>query len=336
MIKKSIIPSVILFLVLCLVTGCGVSGDKVRIKGKFKNLQQTECFVYSEDGLLPRIDTIHVVDGAFEYECTMGDKAIINFVLPNYTLIPIIAEPGQVIKMKVDAGRLAETEVTGTEENDMLTTFRLSNLGKNENDVRMAAAQFIHDNATTLAALALFRKYYAQVEYLDVRSVQPLLSVLEKAHGKNIQMQNTKAFVEPLLKTAIGQQIGDFKLETVTGEKLTKADFDGHPLIICFAAAWNGETFPMVNKIKELSRMEGNTCKAIVIAFDNDKKRAQEFFQQGNSDFPLVCDEKGMDSPLLERFGVRYIPGNLIIDRKGVVIARDLNVDALEQQVRKF
>ena len=334
MIRKHIISSVFLFLVLCLVTSCGVSGDKVRIKGTFKNLKQTDCFVYSEDGLLPRIETIHVVDGEFDFECTLPEKAIINFVLPNYTILPIIAEPGKTIRMKVDAGRLAETEVTGTEENEMLTTFRLGNIGKKENDVRLAAAQFVHDNPGTLAALALFRKYYAEVEQIDIRSAQPLLAVLEKSQGKNIQLQNTKRFVESLTSAAIGQAIGKFELQTVDGKTLTQDDFAGTPFIICFAAAWNGESYPMVGKIKELGRMEGNPCRAVVLSFDTDEKRAREFFIHQGDELLLVCDGKGIDSPLMQRFSVRYIPGNVIVDKKGVIIARDLSVEALEKQVR--
>ena len=40
----------------------------VRIRGSFENLRQTDLYIYSPDGGLDDVDTIHVVDGQFDWQ----------------------------------------------------------------------------------------------------------------------------------------------------------------------------------------------------------------------------------------------------------------------------
>ena len=41
-------------------------------------------------------------------------------------------------------------------------------------------------------------------------------------------------------------------------------------------------------------------------------------------------------SPLLGTFGMADVPSNVVIDKKGVVIARNLTEQALEERIKKI
>ena len=51
--------------------------------------------------------------------------------------------------------------------------------------------------------------------------------------------------------------------------------------------------------------------------------------------FPIVCEGKGMRSPLAQILGVRYATGNILVAANGKIIARDLKPADLETAVSK-
>ena len=68
--------------VLILVS-CGISGNKFRLEGRLRNLNQGEFYVYSPDGGMTGTDTIKVRDGRFSYEkAVQGDYTFI-IIFPN-------------------------------------------------------------------------------------------------------------------------------------------------------------------------------------------------------------------------------------------------------------
>lgn len=317
-----------------LLLSCGVSDDRVRIEGNFSHIKQAEFYIYCEDGLTEGLDTLRIEDGKFSYERPLPKKAILTLLFPNFSELYMVAEPGTVIKIEGDAGQLAETDISGTEENEALTKFRLQNLKKSDSETRMAANQFIRDHAGTQAAVALFRLYFAKAENPDPSVALSLLDALKKAQPEDLALKSMDMRLRPVLQNTSGKALPDFRTPTLESGTVAKADFSGRPLLIVFFAAWNNEGRAMMDEVRKLRRAYGTRLGLMLVSLDVEKSRCRKYVEADSLlSVPVAFDGKAFASPLVRQLGVRYLPGNLLVNPEGHIIARDLPTDELHSRV---
>ena len=113
--------SIFLF-ILCLLS-CGEKGNHFHLEGRFKNINQGELYLCDLDQ--GRKDTILLNGGQFSYDAEFTDTTILTLIFPNYSELPIIAEPGSRVDIEGDVSHLKATEISGTDNNELLTGFRL-------------------------------------------------------------------------------------------------------------------------------------------------------------------------------------------------------------------
>ena len=102
---------------LFLLVSCGPQRGKLRIKGQFENLPQADLLLYSPDGGIMSIDTLHILRGRFEYETRPedGEQHTYVIVYPNFSTLSFIARSGSDIRIKGDALSLLQVKVEGAD-----------------------------------------------------------------------------------------------------------------------------------------------------------------------------------------------------------------------------
>ena len=109
----------LLLLLTLLISSCGVDSNHFKIEGHLLNINQSDFYVYAENGSIDGLDTIHVEGGRFAYEVPCKHPTILYLVFPNYSVVPIFAQPGKSVSIKGDASHLKEIEVKGTDDNEL-------------------------------------------------------------------------------------------------------------------------------------------------------------------------------------------------------------------------
>ena len=132
-------------LVSLLLFSCGDSQKNFKIEGSFKGFKQGELYVYEMDGSR-RLDTIGVSRGEFVYQASITEPTTLVVVFPNYSELPVFAEPSVTIKVKGDASHLKETAVKGSDANEAMTDFRLKTSNMVPPEVIKEAAKFINEH----------------------------------------------------------------------------------------------------------------------------------------------------------------------------------------------
>src|SRR3712207_6452492 len=102
----------LLLLTLVLVS-CGTDDNHFKIEGRLLNLNQGEFYVYSTDGLIKGLDTIHVQAGRFVYQTKCEDEGTLVIIFPNYSEHVVFAESGKSVELNGNAQRLKELEIKG-------------------------------------------------------------------------------------------------------------------------------------------------------------------------------------------------------------------------------
>lgn len=146
----------ILFITLVL-TSCGVSSGHFKFEGKFLNMNQGEFYVYSPDGGFEGVDTIKVEGGRFTFETECKEDFTIMLVFPNFSEQPIFAKSGKSVEIKADASHLKEMEVSGTEDNELMTKFRKNILKDTPPEAKKHAEDFVREHPNSVCSIYLIK-----------------------------------------------------------------------------------------------------------------------------------------------------------------------------------
>ena len=320
-------------LALLLAAACSRPKDRFLLEGRLAGVNQAEFFIYCDDGNAPFFDTISIRDGSFSYERQLAAPAVMTLLYPNFSQTYIVAEPGKKLRIEGDASRLAEADISGTEDNELLSTFRRENAGKRETEVRLAAGEFIRSHAATLAAYAVFKRYFATDKAPDPATTRSLLADLRKAQPDNAALHALADRLEPRLSAAEGQQLPDFEAQTIDGRTVTKADFEGRPLLVACWASWSNESTALIQKVRRLQRAYGKRLGTLSVSLDADPVRCRRRAERDSLGGPIVCDTRTFDGPLVRRLGLGQVPGTLLVDEKGKIVQRDIPIDDLERRI---
>lgn len=314
----------ILFLLVILLTACHHDRHTMILEGTIKNVKQVDLYVYAEGGTNPYIDTIRVRGGEFTYERQLSGPEVLTLLFPNFYEIPLIAKPGEEVRLIADASNLSATVVKGTKENELLTEFRHATNGKGDSEKRLAAQQFIYDNVTTLAAVAIFREQFVKAESPLYSEVQPLLDTLSVAQPHNENFRSMLVRFTPQLLCAVGQKLPAFEEITLSGDTITPEQFLGKPLIITMWASWDRDARKHIRNLDQLQKTYGEEVNFLVISLDASRKDTQRILKRDSVSAPFICDQQGLNSPLISTFGLRQIPAFIVVSKEGVILKRDV------------
>ena len=105
------------WLFFLLLVSCGSKRNELRIRGQFENLPQADLLLYSPDGGLMSIDTLHIVKGKFDYQTKVEGNDIYTYTIiyPNYMILSFQTHAGADIRIKGDALSLSQVKVEGAD-----------------------------------------------------------------------------------------------------------------------------------------------------------------------------------------------------------------------------
>ena len=64
---------------------------------------------------------------------------------------------------------------------------------------------------------------------------------------------------------------------------------------------------------------------------DVDREVLRNRLKTDSVDYPIVCDRKAFESPLVQKLGLHYVPSCMLVDAEGTIVQRDVTkVDDLK------
>ena len=172
--------------------------------------------------------------------------------------------------------------------------------------------------------LSLFWLRYDLAEGLCSRPSQldSIFSILSPAlrnlpEGKELQKQMlTCANLLP------GKQLPDIQVPDSSGKMVQLRNFEGRYLLIDFWASWCGPCVEAIPELKELYATWLPKGLAIIsVSLDKDRKRWLDAVYKYQLPWRQVSDLKGWKSPAAQSCNVHAIPGSILIDKKGKIVA---------------
>lgn len=142
-------------------------------------------------------------------------------------------------------------------------------------------------------------------------------------------------------KSQISFNVGDefpvFELHDPSGNPVKLTDFRGNYVLVDFWASWCVPCRKVNPELVKLhQKYRGTSFEIVGVSFDTDSAAWKEAIHADRLDWVHVSDLGGVDGKVGDTYGVTYIPQNYLIDPKGRIIAKNLQMDELDEQLEKL
>ncbi len=135
---------------------------------------------------------------------------------------------------------------------------------------------------------------------------------------------------------ALGTKFPDFTAMDVTGKPLSLAEYKGKVVLIDFWATWCPPCqAELPNLLRTYSKYHAQGFEIIGVSLDDNQQKLLAFTRNLNMPWAQSCDGQGWTGSLVVKYGVYQLPSTSLLDGEGIIIAKNLRGDELEQAVAK-
>lgn len=291
-----------IIITLLALASCGGKKGELRIEGEIKGMNNADLTIYSRDGVIPGIDTLHIRQGKIEWSCPYDKNGgSLTIVYPTYSTLTVFANSGDVILIEGDATQLGATKVSGNKDNEAYTQLRTQLENTNNKDSLIKEFIALHPQSPVSRLL--------QLEEIAKRKP----STLEK-----------------------GASLPDFSVVTRKGDTITTDSLKGKYTLLAFWANWRGGTGTMNTRIRRLRRQAKQPLECISYNMDVNPT-IQDYIERTDTiTWHNISNPDVFQSNLASSMGIRDIPYFVLTDTTNHIIAtgKDWQKDiepALEQ-----
>ncbi len=194
--------------------------------------------------------------------------------------------------------------------------------------------KFIEKNNTSFASLAAIQQLPADNFF---PTYVKLDEGLFKKYPKSEYIQKFHESVETQKKLATGSPAPEIVMNTPDDKPLALSSLKGKVVLVDFWASWCGPCrAENPNVVKAYNKYKSKGFDIYSVSLDKDKDKWMAAIQKDNLSWPNhVCDFKFWQTPVVQLYNFTGIPYNVLIDKKGNIIAKNLRGEDLEKKLEE-
>lgn len=161
---------------------------------------------------------------------------------------------------------------------------------------------------------------------------------VEKSLGRKRTLgQEAEARLDEMFNLAIGKPAPEIDGVDLAGERLKLSDYRGKVVVLVFWGSWCGPCMQQVPHEREIvERLKGRPFALLGVDCEADKGKAREVVDRERMTWPNWYDGAAGEGPIAGRYHIRGYPSVFVLDAKGVIRARHVLGESLDQAVDKL
>ena len=324
----------------------------------------TLLFLNTATGSGKNLDSAFIIKGKFQFTGIIkepAEKVLIK--TKNLSDYKFLWLENSVVTFKAEKGNFRNAVITGskTQEEENKLSEKILHIRQEQQQVETLLAK--DSGALNKADLKkqmdqlVQKEKQAYIEYIRTHPASIISVNLLSIYGTTWGREDTRNLYNQLKpdikKTSYGKDIAeyialnkditvggsfvDFSQRDTSGNMVKLSDFKGKIVLLEFWAAWcapcRKENPELVKTYKEY-REKG--FEILGVSLDDQEQAWKKAIQTDGLIWPNVCDLQGDKNKAALIYGISAVPDNFLINREGVVIARNLRGEQLKNKLKEL
>ena len=285
------------------------------------------------DGSFKHIDSTYIIREKFIFKGILKDKSVKTSIrTQDFENRCYVWLENKTIYFNGEKGKFKGAIIKGSKSQDDQN--RLNTLTNNSKTRKEVEYQFAKNNPNTIISANVVSVYCSTWGKDKVKKLYNSFSneVKNTYYGKHIL-----DFISLNKNIKIGDAYADFSQNDIDQKKVNLSDFKGKVILLEFWGSWCGpcrEGNPELVTIYNEFKNKG--FEILGVAADTDKTQWLNAIKTDNLTWTNVTDFKGDKNKAAIIYGVNSYPTNYLIDRNGIIIAKDLAGEKLREKLNEI
>ncbi len=172
---------------------------------------------------------------------------------------------------------------------------------------------------------------------LDGNELGEYLNGLDESLSGLEEVKTLNERAEVLKKVAIGQPAPDFTQNDPEGNPVKLSSLFGSYLLVDFWAAWCGPCrAENPNVVDAYKKYHDKGFDVLGVSLDRDKDKWLEAVEADELTWTQVSDLQYWQNDDAKLYGVNSIPGNFLLDKEGIILARNVRGEDLHKKLAEL
>ena len=357
---------IIVTLVIVALTSCGVK-NQYKIAGTITGIDSGMIYLQKRDaGEWNKLDSSEILAGEFNFQGTIETPEMWYLTVKDAKVyVPLFIE-NSVITVHILADSLEGTSIKGSLTQDVYESYlkqmepineemsaiyqEYKKAREAEDEVAMANADSLYEvvevkQKDQILAFVKENNNSVVAPYLINRNAYMFdLPQLEEAALAMDTMLNTSSYMQELTKQVnilkavqIGQPAPDFAQADTAGNPFTLSSLKGQVLLVDFWASWCGPCrAENPNIVKAWKKYHKKGFDVLGVSLDKERGKWIEAIYTDNLTWNHVSDLQYWNNEASNLYGVRSIPSSVLLDQDGIIIARNLRGEDLQNKLEEL
>lgn len=295
------------------------------LSGNVENISEGKVYLQKfENKMFHVIDSSEVVDGQFSFSNDVKLPEIYGLTLDTTKGSLLLFLDQNPTTVKLDSSSYYRNSiVTGSSLQDLFVAYK--------KDRNVKIDEFIKANPKSLvAAYALYRDFSYRLSPEEIKSN---IQLLDSSLWKTPYVQTLEELTETLETVSVGRKAPIFVANDPNGNPVQLSDHLGKGyLLIDFWASWCGPCRrENPNLVKAYNKYKNKGFDVFSVSLDKSKEAWIAAIEKDDLTWTHVSDLLFWDSASAKLYGVRAIPSNFLVDKDGVIVAKNLRGEDLEK-----
>ena len=298
--------------------------SNLHINGIVKNVDSGKVYLQKfQNKMYVVIDSTEIVNGKFKFSKNVELPEIYGLTLDTLKSTYLLFLEKNPISVQLDSSSYyRNTVVTGSESQDLYLRYT------KERNIKID--EFIKENPKSLVSAYVLYRFYSY--RLSSEEIKSNIQLLDSSLWKTPYVKVLEELAKTIEKVSIGKKAPDFIANDTLDNPIKLSDHLGKGYVLLdFWAAWCGpcrRENPHV--VQAYNKYKNKGFDIFAVSLDKSKEKWIQAIAKDNLTWTHVSDLLYWDSEPAKLYGVRGIPANFLIDKDGVIVAKNLRGKELD------